>query len=558
MFNGGNHMVLDNIRISSYSFEEYVDLARSFHGYAAPGIILGGFMVDLAMKNLPDGELFDAVCETTACLPDAIQLLTPCTLGNGWLKVFDFNRYALTMYNKENGRGVRVALSTSAVRAWPNINEWFFKLKPKREQDSQRLMEEIRDAGCSICKVEQAQVSPEVLRQKSRGDVAVCTLCGESFRTQGAGTVCRACHGEAYYRIGRSDETLVESPRMPALKSTPVEQAVGLSALHDMTEIIPGKLKKPAFKRGQELSIGDVCHLQRMGKNHIYLSQENPVGGEWVNEDQAATAFAGAMTGPGVAVGGKPSEGKVNLEADMDGLLVIEVEQLKRFNLVPEVMCACLKNFTQVSKGQKFAATRAIPLYLSRENYTRALDVLAEKPLFKVLPMRKASVGLLVTGEEVARGLVEDRFIPILEKKLKRYDCRIVGKEIVPDDRGKISSAVTRMIQSGADMVIATAGMSVDPDDCTRQGIIDAGATQILYGAPILPGAMTLLAQIGSVQVVGVPACALYFDVTSFDLLLPRLLAGVPVTREDLAQMGHGSFCQECKVCVFPRCSVGR
>ena len=558
MLNGGNHMVLDDIRIGSYSFEEYVDLARSFHGYAAPGIILGGFMVDLAMKNLPDGELFDAVCETTACLPDAIQLLTPCTLGNGWLKVFDFNRYALTMYNKENGKGVRVAVSTSALRAWPNINEWFFKLKPKREQDSRRLMEEIRDAGCSICKVKQVQVGPEVLRPKSRGDVVVCTLCGESFRTRSGGTVCRACHGEVYYQNSAGADKIPEPHRMPELKSTPVEQAVGLSALHDMTEIIPGKLKKPAFKRGQEISIGDVCRLQRMGKNHIYLTQENPVGGEWVNEDQAAISFAAAMTGNGLSVCGKPSEGKVNIEASMDGLLVVEVDQLKRFNLVPEVMCACLKNHTQVSRGQKLAATRAIPLFMRQDNYTRALDVLAEKPLFNVLPMRKASVGLLVTGEEVAKGLVEDRFIPILEKKLKKFDCRIVGKEIAPDDRGEISSAVTRLIQSGADMVIATAGMSVDPDDCTRQGIIDAGAAQILYGAPILPGAMIMLAQIGSVQVLGVPACALYFDVTSFDLLLPRLLAGVPVKREDLAQMGHGSFCQGCKVCVFPRCPVGR
>ncbi len=557
MFNGNTRIISENHQIGSYSFEEYMDLVKSFHGYAAPGVIIGGFMVDLALKNLPDGEFFDAVCETTACLPDAIQLLTPCTFGNGWLKVLDFNRYALTMYNKENGKGVRVALSTSAVRAWPDINNWFFKLKTKKEQDPQRLNEAIKNAGHSICKMEQVEVNSEVLKRKSRGNVAVCAICGESFRTNG-GTVCRACHGEIYYRIFSGADQTQAPLEMPALKSTPVEQAVGLAALHDMTEIIPGKLKKPAFKRGQELSIGDVCHLQRMGKNHVYLSQENPVGDEWVNEDQAAIAFAAAMTGPGVAVGGKPSEGKVNLEATLDGLLAVEVEQLKRFNLVPEVICGCLKNFTQVSRGQKFAATRAIPLFMRRENYTRAIDVLAEKPLFKVLPMRKASVGLLVTGEEVAKGLIEDRFIPILEKKLKRYDCRIVGKEIVPDDRGKISSAVTRMIQSGADMVIATAGMSVDPDDCTRQGIIDAGATQILYGAPIIPGAMIMLAQINSVQVFGVPACALYFDVTSFDLLLPRLLAGVPVTREDLAQMGHGSFCQECKVCVFPRCPVGR
>lgn len=171
--------------------------------------------------------------------------------------------------------------------------------------------------------------------------------------------------------------------------------------------------------------------------------------------------------------------------------------------------------------------------------------------------MRKARVGILVTGSEVFQGLVEDRFIPIIGAKVKDFGCRVAKAVIVPDDRNAIRDGVEELIQCGTDLLITTAGLSVDPDDVTRRGLTDAGATDILYGMPVLPGTMALLARIGSVQVLGVPACALYFKTTSFDLLFPRLLAGLEITRRDLAKLGHGSFCLECKACTFPKCPFG-
>ncbi|MDD2388107.1 MAG: FmdE family protein [Desulfobacterales bacterium] len=548
--------VLEHQRIGAYSFEEFLKLAESFHGYAAPGIILGGFMVDLAMKHLPEGDFFDAICETSACLPDAIQLLTPCTYGNGWLRLVDSSRYALSMYEKQSGEGVRVSLDLSLLRAWPEFNCWFFKLKPKKEQDSKRLLNEIKEAGYGVCRLQRINIHPDMLKQKSRGQVNVCPLCGEGFRSHHA-AICPACLGDGYFSL--SEQQAEGADLQPLkLKARPVELAVGGTALHDMTKIVPGKLKGALFKEGQNITIGDVCRLQTMGKQHVYLQEENQIGPDWVHEDEAAISFAETMKGSGVIACGRPHEGKMDLEAESDGLLVVESEHLNRFNQVPEVMCASLKSHTLVYKGQKIAGTRAIPLYMRKTNFIRAMDILGQTPLFQIRPLKKASVGVLLTGNEVFNGLVEDQFLPIISKKVNRFDCEVVCSETVADDRSMITEAIGRLIQAGADMIVATAGMSVDPDDVTRAGIMDAGATDLIYGAPILPGTMIMLARIGAVQVVGVPACALYFNVTSFDLLLPRLLAEIPITRQDLAQMGHGGFCMQCRQCVFPRCALGR
>jgi len=167
-------------------------------------------------------------------------------------------------------------------------------------------------------------------------------------------------------------------------------------------------------------------------------------------------------------------------------------------------------------------------------------------------------VGILVTGTEVFNGLVEDKFIPIISNKAQKYGCKVVKGLILPDDRQAISRGVRELLDAGADLLITTAGLSVDPDDVTRQALADAGAKDMLYGTPILPGAMTLLTHIDGVQVIGVPACALYFKTTSLDLLLPRLLAGLDITRRDLARLGHGSFCLACKTCTFPKCPFGK
>jgi len=238
--------------------------------------------------------------------------------------------------------------------------------------------------------------------------------------------------------------------------------------------------------------------------------------------------------------------------------LLVDTERLYKFNLIPDVMAASRKNYTRIKKDKRVAGTRAIPLYLSKEIFNAAMAVLGKKPLFKVQPFKPAKIGILVTGTEIFQGLVKDKFEAVLTGKVLQYECCVIKTIIVPDDRKAITEAVGRLIDAGSEMIITTAGLSVDPEDLTLKGLLDAGATDLLYGAAVLPGAMTLLGKIGKVSLIGVPACALFHKTTSFDLLFPRLLADIPITRHDLAELAHGGLCLECQTCSFPKCPFGK
>ncbi len=545
---------VDSGKIGPYTFEEFLSRATDFHGYAAPGLVIGGYMVDFAMGCLPEGTLFEALVETGKCLPDAVQLLTPCSTGNGRMKVVNWGLYALSLYDKFTGEGARVHVDPARLKDWPEIEAWLLKRKPKPEQDSGRLMAEIRAAGAGICGAKTIRVSERLLGKHAMEAISLCPACGEAYPSHD-GSLCRKCQGEDLY-LEEADRAVIR--KKPTLTAIPVLDAVGKRALHDMTRIVPGVSKGPAFQAGQEIAVGDICRLQQMGRSRIYVDEAVETGGWWLHENEAVERFAEVMAGQGITYALPPREGKINFLADRHGLLVIDVSRLEGFNLVPNVMCATRQNYTVVEKGKELAGCRALPLYLARTDFEKAMAVLGEVPLFQVLPMRRARVGILVTGTEVFQGLIEDKFAPIIQDKVEKLGCHVVGSSIVPDDRGTIRQSIGRLLESGADLIITTAGLSVDPDDLTLEGLRDAGAKDMLYGAPMLPGAMTLLARIGNTQLMGVPACALLFKTTSFDLLLPRMLAGVPVTRSDLAKMAEGGFCLNCRACTYPNCTFGK
>jgi formylmethanofuran dehydrogenase subunit E len=543
--------------IGPYTVDEFIAAAARFHGYAAPGLILGGFMVHEAKSHIPEGILFDAISETAWCLPDAVQMLTPCTVGNGWLRIFNLGLYAVSLFDKHTGKGVRVAVETERLDPYPTIREWLFKLKPKKEQDSDRLREEIRTAGASICSVAEIALRPEFMGGRGKGAIAACPACGQAYPARD-GSVCRSCRGESPYAgwIGGHDrrELGFDGPRLRVVSAA---EAAGHKALHDMTCIDPGQSKDAAFARGQQLDVGDVCRLQRMGRFDVYVD-DGEQDAAWVHEDDAARIMARALAGEGVDSSGTPREGKVTMVAEMSGLLKVDEGALEEFNAIPGVMCATRHAFSVVEKGQQIAATRAIPLYLGSDVLADALRALSGGPVIGILPLRRCNVGILVTGTEVFQGLVEDRFIPIITAKVEAYGCPVVATDIVPDDRERIGASVKDMLARGAELIITTAGLSVDPGDVTRLGLADAGVDNMRYGTPILPGAMTLLADIGDVDVIGVPACALYFKTTSLDILLPRVLAGASPTRRELARLGHGGMCMQCKCCTYPKCPFGK
>ncbi|MBD5538866.1 MAG: trehalose-binding protein [Desulfovibrio sp.] len=553
------------MNIGAYTFEEFRTLAENFHGYAAPGVLVGAYMVELGKRHLPEGTLFEAVAESAKCLPDAVQLLTACSTGNQRLKVFDLGRYAVTLFDKHTGAGVRVSLDPDRMAAYPELYAWFFKEKPKREQDSARLEAEIRAAADSICKLEKVRIQPRFLGRRHAEGISRCPLCGEAYPRED-GPICRGCQGEAPYEALAGVPLPEAGPENPGVRIVPVEEAVGKTAAHDMTRIVPGQFKGPEFRAGQRINAGDVCRLQKMGRFRVAVVDEGAAesggAGDAVHENTAAEAFARRMAGPGITYRLPPKEGKIDFKAEIDGVFCVDTQRLMRFNLVPEVMAASRHDGARVSAGTGVAGTRAIPLFLSRANFGRALTQLSGGPIFRVLPMRRAKAGILVTGTEVFQGLIEDRFIPVISAKLAALGCEVVRTDIVPDDRERMLAAVCAMREAGVDLLLTTGGMSVDPDDVTRDVLLEAGLTDAVHGVPVLPGAMSLVGRLpgkeGDMQVVGVPACALFSKTTFLDLVLPRLLAGRDFTRAEAARMGEGGYCMGCKICTWPKCPFGK
>lgn len=552
------------MNIGNHTFEEFKTMAERFHGYAAPGLLLGGYMVALAQRHLPEGTLFEAISETRKCLPDAVQLLSLCSMGNNWVKVRDMGRYAVTLYDKYTGRGVRVSVDVKKLEAWPEYYDWLMKRKPKNEQNEAELLHEIEEAGDSICRMEEVTVHSNLLGHTHTGAVGICPVCGEGYPLKD-GPICRGCQGERYYSASAADAGGKSGTTAPGIRIVSAEEAVGKVLAHDMTRIVPGEFKGTAFTAGQTVSPGDLCRLQQIGRFDVAVIDEETCAEDPAapaHENEAAESFARRMAGPGVRYDLPPREGKIDFVADCSGLLSVDVKKLERFNLVPDVMCASRQDATLVQEGKKIAGTRAIPLFLDRALLGRALSVLGDEPLFTVTPLRRARMGVLVTGTEVFNGLIEDKFIPVMRDKARQYSCDILRTAIVPDDRQKIAAEVQRMKDAGIDLLVTTGGMSVDPGDVTRPALLDAGLTDMLYGMPVLPGAMAMVGRMespnGDIQVMGVPACALFFKNTVFDLLLPRLLAGRRITRGELARLGEGGYCMTCSVCTYPKCGFGK
>ena len=340
------------------------------------------------------------------------------------------------------------------------------------------------------------------------------------------------------------------------LKKIKLKDAVGTKLAHDITEIRPGEFKGPAFRKGHTVCNDDLCRLQKLGKNHLYTID---LAEDEIHEDQAAAILAAGLVGEGILWQDQPREGKIKLLAERDGLFTVNTASLAAFNMVDEVMCATLHNHTLVKKNELVAATRAIPLVMKRAPIERAAAIARHNgATLSVKALRKSKVGLVITGNEVYHGLIEDRFAPILSEKVTNLGGSVAGLAFAPDNPDAISSAITTHLERGCDLLMLSGGMSVDPDDVTRQGIRLAGATEIHYGSAVLPGAMFLVAYIGDVPLLGVPACGLYHRITVLDLVLPRILAGEKIGKAELAFLGHGGLCKDCPECSYPHCPFGK
>lgn len=340
------------------------------------------------------------------------------------------------------------------------------------------------------------------------------------------------------------------------LKKIPLEKAVGTELAHDITEISAEGFKGPAFQKGHKVCDEDLCHLQKLGKNHLYLIDLEE---DEIHENEAAAILAKGLAGKGVVFENNPSEGRINLRAAHNGLLTVNQASLAAFNMVDEVMCATLHSNTMVGKGDLVGATRAIPLVMKRAPVERAGQIAAHNGgALSVTPIGSRKAGLVITGNEVYYGIIKDRFAPILTDKIEALGSSVGSVAYVPDDTDQIRGAILSHLDSGCDLILLSGGMSVDPDDVTRKGIALAGADVMHYGAAVLPGAMFMVAWFGEIPLLGTPACALHHRATVLDIILPRILAGQKIGKKDLALMGHGGLCRNCAQCSYPDCSFGK
>lgn len=375
------------------------------------------------------------------------------------------------------------------------------------------------------------------------------------------------------------------------VRTIAVTEAVGTVLAHDITEVRKDESKGRAFKKGHIIRQEDIEHLLRLGKDNLFVLS---MADDEMHEDDAALSMAAALAGDGVIYEEEPKEGKIELLAARDGLLKVDKDALLQFNMLGEVMCSTLHSNTVVERGRKIAGTRAIPLIVKKDTVEEAVDIASNardngrSGLIEVLGIRKPRVGVVITGNEVYHGRIKDAFAPVITGKIAKFDGEILGIHYAPDDTAFIQNKLQDLLEAGADLLITTGGMSVDPDDITRFAIRNLGVKELYYGSAVLPGAMFLIAykdsegrrqktedgdqktdiinskssianrQSEMIPILGIPACGMYHRITVFDLVLPRILAGEHIGRKEVAELGYGGLCLNCETCTHPVCPFGK
>lgn len=342
------------------------------------------------------------------------------------------------------------------------------------------------------------------------------------------------------------------------MKCVKTQDAVGHVLCHDITQIIKDVKKGTAFRKGHIVTEEDIPVLLSLGKDNLYIWEKT----EGILHENEAAEYLRDICMNENMIQSEVKEGKIELIAEIDGLLKIDVDKLRAVNSLGEMMIATRHTNTTVKKGDKLVGTRIIPLLIEQEKMEKAKEVAGDRPILSLIPFKKKKVGIVTTGNEVFYGRIKDTFGPVVAEKVKEFGADVIGQIIVNDDMEKITKAVEEFIEQGADMVLCTGGMSVDPDDKTPGAIKNTGARIVSYGAPVLPGAMMLLAYYEKdgreLPIVGLPGCVMYAKRTVFDLVLPRLMADDMVTSDDLAGLGLGGLCLSCDVCTFPNCGFGK
>lgn len=337
------------------------------------------------------------------------------------------------------------------------------------------------------------------------------------------------------------------------MKTIKTIDSLGSILCHDITKIVPGEFKGVAFKKGHIIKEEDIPELLKLGKDNLYV-WEHKKG--FSHENDAAIRIKNHTAGNGL-IFSDIKEGKIDFISKETGLLKVDAKELFKINSLREIVIATLQNNTLVKKGTKVAGTRVIPLIINEDKIIQ-MENISPKGIIKVLPLKAKKVAIISTGNEIFYGRITDKFGPILKAKVEEFNCPIVYHTFSSDDKEMIKEKIQEALNSDAELILCTGGMSVDPDDRTPLAIKEMGGELITYGSPILPGAMLLLAYHGNKTILGLPGCVMHSKRTAFDLILPRVLADEKLSFEDIAHYGHGGLCLNCQVCTFPHCSFGK
>ena len=341
------------------------------------------------------------------------------------------------------------------------------------------------------------------------------------------------------------------------MKLIKTQDAVGSVLCHDLTQIIKGVTKDAVFRKGHIVQPEDIPVLLSIGKEHLYVWEADE---NMLHENDAARILCDICKNDNMLVS-EVKEGKIELSAACEGLFKVDSKRLQLVNSFGQMMIATRHGNTPVRKGDKLAGTRIIPLVIEKEKMYTVQELCGEEPILKLMPYKLKKAAVIATGSEVFTGRIKDTFTPVIEEKLSDYGLEVIYKQVLGDDPEAVTAAIKTAIDGkGAELVCCTGGMSVDPDDRTPLAIKNTGAEIISYGAPVLPGAMFLLAYYGEnrVPVMGLPGCVMYSKRTIFDLVLPRVIACDPVRADELAQLGEGGLCLNCKICTYPACGFGK
>ena len=339
------------------------------------------------------------------------------------------------------------------------------------------------------------------------------------------------------------------------MKEIRTVDAVGHVLCHDLTRIVKDVEKGAAFRKGHIVTQQDIPVLLAMGKEHLFVWEKDE---SMYHEDEAAEILRQVCQNEHMRAS-EAKEGKIELTAQCDGLFRVDVARLDAINEIDEIMIATRHTGTAVRAGDKLVGTRVIPLVIQKQKLEQVRRAAGPQPIAQLLPFQPYRVGIVTTGSEVYHGRIADTFTPVVVEKVERYGMQVVSHALVGDDRAQITESIWQMKREGAEVILCTGGMSVDPDDRTPAAIRDTGARIVTYGAPVLPGAMFLLAYLDDgTPILGLPGCVMYARATIFDLVLPRIAAGVEVTKKEIAHMGNGGLCLGCPVCHYPICSFGK